>query len=93
MELCQLWAQLHFSLTYIHCKACINVLCASSLPWPFMHTTRTIRADFTHGIRKSIQWILLFMPWLIVSFLYYTLRFKFIERIPRLTEYLSVGRD
>ena len=32
-------------------------------------------------------------PWLIVSFLYYILRFKFIERIPGLTEYLSVGRD
>ena len=30
-------------------------------------------------------------PWQIVSFLYYILRFKFIERIPGLAEYLNIA--
>ena len=29
-------------------------------------------------------------PWLVVSFLYYVLRFKFIERIPFLSDYLNL---
>lgn len=29
-------------------------------------------------------------PWMVVSFLYYVLRFKFIERIPFLTDYLNL---
>lgn len=32
-------------------------------------------------------------PWQIVAFLYYFLRFKFIERIPGLSDYLSIPRD
>ena len=30
-------------------------------------------------------------PWMVVSFLYYALRFKFIERIPFLSEYLNIN--
>ena len=30
-------------------------------------------------------------PWQIVAFLYYLLRFKFIERVPGLAEYLNTG--
>jgi hypothetical protein len=29
-------------------------------------------------------------PWLVISFLYYVLRFKFIERIPFLSDYLNL---
>ena len=32
-------------------------------------------------------------PWQIVAFFYYFLRVKFIERIPGLSEYLSISRD
>jgi len=30
-------------------------------------------------------------PWMVVSFLYYVLRFKFVERIPYLSEYLNTS--
>lgn len=29
-------------------------------------------------------------PWMVISFLYYVLRFKFVEKIPYLSEYLNV---
>jgi len=32
-------------------------------------------------------------PWYVVAFLYYVLRFKFIERIPFLSEYLNLTRN
>ena len=32
-------------------------------------------------------------PWLVVSFLYYVLRFKFVERIPYLSEYLNINKE
>lgn len=32
-------------------------------------------------------------PWMVFSFLYYVLRFKFIERIPYLKEYLNTKHD
>lgn len=32
-------------------------------------------------------------PWMVVSFLYYVLRFKFIERIPYLSDYLNKGGE
>ena len=32
-------------------------------------------------------------PWQVVSFLYYVLRFGFIERIPFLSDYLNINKD
>jgi hypothetical protein len=32
-------------------------------------------------------------PWMVVSFLYYVLRFKFIEQIPYLSDYLNKGGE
>ena len=31
-------------------------------------------------------------PWMVVAFLYYVLRFKFVEKIPFLSEFLNVNR-
>ena len=32
-------------------------------------------------------------PWQVVAFLYYVLRFKFVEKIPYLSEFLDVHED
>lgn len=57
--------------------------------------TYTIIYFYGTNVLKNLQQIFKkdTAPWSVVSFLYYVLRFKFIERIPLLNEYLNIKTE
>ncbi len=59
---------------------CVSFITYTIIYFYSTNVLKNLKKIFRHGTT----------PWMVVAFLYYVLRFKFIERIPFLTEYMNI---